>query len=522
MDRRLFALALLAAAACVRGTPPAETPSPAAAPAAPRVLRIIATNDFHGAFESRPDAGGVMRGGAVPLAAAIDRARRECAPGCVTLLLDGGDEFQGTPASNLAFGRPVVELFNLLGYTAGALGNHEFDWSQDTLRARMREARYRILGANVRYADGRDVEWIPDDTLVRLRGATVGIIGVATTLTPQTTKASNVADLRFVDPAPVVDERARALRARGATHVVIVAHEGAFCGRDGWSDCRGEIVDLASRTTERIDAIVSGHTHSFVDVVVRGIPIVQTRSSGRALGIIDLPLGASAAADSATGHVRDVVADSASAGAADPRVVDLVRRALASVAERVSRPVAQIAEPMRRSGSQFALGNLLADAMRAAGQGDVAVMNNGGIRADLQAGTATYGTLFEISPFANVLVRLRVRGSDLRAYLEQRLSRAEPSDHFSGVAVTYSTARPAGSRIESVTVGGRPLDPAAEYSVIINDFMATGGDGHGLARGAISMQTLDVVDLDALIAHLRALPQPVRPPSEWRLTRTGQ
>ena len=133
----------------------------------PTRVRIIATNDFHGTLEPRVDARGIRRGGAGAVAGVIEQARRECAS-CAVLLLDGGDMFQGTPASNLVFGRSVVAIYDALGYTAAALGNHEFDWGQDTLQARMRDARYAILGANVRYADGRDVPWIRDDTLVEV------------------------------------------------------------------------------------------------------------------------------------------------------------------------------------------------------------------------------------------------------------------------------------------------------------------------------------------------------------------
>ncbi|MBA3673035.1 MAG: 5'-nucleotidase C-terminal domain-containing protein, partial [Gemmatimonadaceae bacterium] len=271
------------------------TPSAARTPAAPRRprpatrLRILGTNDFHGALEPRPDATDRRRGGAAYVAAAISRAKEGCvAPACETILLDGGDEFQGTPASNLAFGRPVVQLFNQIGLAAGALGNHEFDWGQDTLRARMRDARYRILGANVRYADGRDVPWIRDDTLVTRGALKIGVIGIATVSTPSTTRASNVADLRFLEPAPIVDSLARRLRARGADYVVVIAHAGAFCGRDGASDCNGEIIELAKALHEPIDAIVSGHTHSLVDTDVGGVPVVQARSSGTAIDVVDL------------------------------------------------------------------------------------------------------------------------------------------------------------------------------------------------------------------------------------------
>ena len=198
----------------------------------PRRVRIIATNDFYGTLEPRVDARGVRRGGAGAVAGVIEQARRECAS-CAVLLLNGGDMFQGTPASNLVFGRSVVGIYEALGYTAAALGNHEFDWGQDTLRARMRQARYAILGANVQYADGRDVPWIRDDTLVEVSGVRVGIVGVATVETPRVTLATNVRDLRFVDPVPIVIEHARSLRARGAHLVVVVAHAGAFCDDEG-------------------------------------------------------------------------------------------------------------------------------------------------------------------------------------------------------------------------------------------------------------------------------------------------
>ena len=131
----------------------------------------------------------------------------------------------------------------------------------------MRQARYPVLGANVQFADGRDVDWIPDDTLLTVGSFKVGVIGVSTVETPRTTMAVNVSDLRFVDAAPVVNAHARSLRVRGADAVVVVAHAGAFCDRPAPAPpgCNGEIIDLARRVTERVDAIVSGHTHSLVN-----------------------------------------------------------------------------------------------------------------------------------------------------------------------------------------------------------------------------------------------------------------
>ncbi|MDB4883729.1 MAG: cpdB, partial [Gemmatimonadetes bacterium] len=483
-------------------------PRASASPRPATRLRVIGTNDFHGALEPRADNSGKRRGGAAYLAAAIQAATKSCVrPACETLIVDAGDEFQGTPASNLAFGRTVTPIFNRIGYAASALGNHEFDWGQDTLRARMRDLRYPFLGANVRYADGRDVPWIRDDTLITRGALRIGVIGVASVLTPSTTRASNVADLRFLDPAPIVDSLARRLRARGADYVIVLAHDGAYCDRTGATSCKGEIITFAQALREPVDAIVSGHTHSLIDATIAGTPVVQARSSGTAIDVVDL------GPDGTTHHVLDVVTDSITP---DPAVAELVRQAVSRVAPLVNRKIAIVAEPLNRDGPQYPLGNLIADAMRDVGKGDVAVMNNGGIRANLQAGQATYGSLFEIQPFANMLYRITVTGAALHDYFERLVAR-DPRVHVSGAVITYDSTRAAGSRLVSVTVGGAPLDSAKRYRLILNDFLATGGEGLGLASSALRSEPLPIVDLDAFITYLRALPQPVRAPAEVRI-----
>lgn len=470
-------------------------------------VRILSTNDFHGALEPRRDSRGVLRGGAATLAAEISRARAECqAPSCVDLLLDGGDQFQGTPASNLGYGRPVVAVFNRLGRVAAAIGNHEFDWGQDTLRARMRDAAYPILGANVTDESGKDVPWIPDDTLVSVGGVRVGIVGVATVETPRVTTPSTVAGLRFVDPVPVVDRSARALRARGAELVVVVAHAGASCAADQVPSCRGEIIDMARRLTERVDAIVSGHTHTPVTTVVNGVPIVQARSHGSALGILDVSLSGAAPVV----VLRDVLPDRITP---DPAIDSLVRSVVEPLHELVNRPIAVVAEPM----SGLELGNFMADAYRVAGGGDVSVMNRGGVRAALDSGTVTYGELFEVAPFANMLVRLTITGAGLRTWLEKALGQREILARLSGVVVRYDSTRPPGSRVVSVVMSdGRPLVDSQSYRFVYSDFLNLNGDGLQATEGVQRVEELGIVDLDALIDYVRSR-SPLRPPRDARV-----
>jgi 2',3'-cyclic-nucleotide 2'-phosphodiesterase (5'-nucleotidase family) len=437
-------------------------------------------------------------------------ARAVCvAPVCEGVLVGGGDEFQGTPASNFAFGRPIARIFDRLGYGASALGNHEFDWGQDTLRARMRGVRYAFLGANVRYDDGRDVPWIRDDTMIVRGRLRIGVIGLASVLTARTTATRNVRGLQFLAPGPIVDSLARRLRARGADYVVVLAHDGAFCDRTGASSCRGEIIQIAQSIHEPIDVIVSGHTHTLVNTTIAGVPVVQAYSSGSAIDVIDL------GPDSTAHEVRNVLADSLPP---DGPIARMAKEAVDRVAPLVNRPIATIAERLERNDPQYPLGNLIADALRDAGQGDVALINNGGIRTDLHAGTVTYGDLFELQPFANVLYRITVGGAALRAYLERLVARQEPRVHVSGLTMDYDSTAAPGHRLGRVIMAnGARLDTTAQYRVILNDFMALGGEGLGFTTGAIRTEPLSIVDLDALIAYLRRQPQPVRAPEEVRI-----
>ncbi|HZI99937.1 MAG TPA: 5'-nucleotidase C-terminal domain-containing protein, partial [Gemmatimonadaceae bacterium] len=244
-------------------------------------LRIITTNDFHGSLEPKVQTDGSLRGGAAYTAAVIEKARSECSADCMNILIDGGDQFQGTPVSNLAFGRPIADYYNRMGYTASAVGNHEFDWGIDTLQARMRDAHYAFLGANIRLADGRDAAWIRDDTIVVRGKSRVGIIGIATPATPTETLPANVRTLKFLDPGPVIDEHAKSLRARGANVIIVVAHMGGFCNtNNGAESCNGPVFEMIPRITEKIDLFVSAHTHSLLNTRVNGIPVVQARWGG--------------------------------------------------------------------------------------------------------------------------------------------------------------------------------------------------------------------------------------------------
>jgi 5'-nucleotidase len=144
-------------------------------------------------------------------------------------------------------------------------------------------------------------------------------------------------------------------------------------------------------------------------------------------------------------------------------------------------------------------------------------MNNGGIRTELRAGEATYGSLFEIQPFGNTLYSLMMTGAQLRGLIELMVAKSV-NDHVSGATIRYDPSKPVGSRIVSVTMADEtPLADNKTYNVIVNDFLATGGEGYNAGGRATGSRPLNIVDLDALIDYLKSLPSPITAPAEVRI-----
>ncbi|MFN3681927.1 MAG: bifunctional metallophosphatase/5'-nucleotidase [Nitrospira sp.] len=206
-----------------------------------------------------------------------------------------------------------------------------------------------------------------------------------------------------------------------------------------------------------------------------------------------------------------------------PRVAELVERAQAVVAPLVNRVIGTAATDFVRAESpsgESALGNLIADAQRAALGTDFAFMNPGGIRTDLAAGTVTYGQLFTIQPFGNSLVRMELTGQQIYDLPNQQWAN-QPFPRIlktSGLTYIWDSNRPIGDRIVDVSRNGVPIDRLATYTVTVNSFLAAGGDNFTvLLEGRTRMG--GPLDLDALIAYIQALPQPFSASVEGRIVR---
>ena len=246
------------------------------------VIRVLETTDFHGAILPGPRErrSGRMLGGSPALAAAIERLRADNPEG--TVLIDGGDLFQGTMISNLQFGRPMVEQMNALHYAAAAIGNHEFDWSVDTLARRVHEMKFAALGANLRErGTGRMPDWARSDTTVVRRGLKVSVLGLCYRFTPTVTLAKHVAALEFLDDSTVA--AGLAPRLRPACDVLIgVGHIPAES--DSTRRLRGG--DLRRLAGVRgVDAWFGGHSHNLVLDSMNGIPFAIAGSHGTTVAV---------------------------------------------------------------------------------------------------------------------------------------------------------------------------------------------------------------------------------------------
>mgnify|MGYP002633693412 CR=1 FL=1 len=481
-------------------------------------LSIVGTTDLHGRVFPHDGLGGLAQLGGYLRNLRAARA----ADGGAVLLLDAGDTFQGGIESNLSEGALVVDAYNALGYDALAIGNHEFEYgaldhtaSEDgqppdmrgALKAAAARARFPFLAANlIDDATRRPVAWpnVRPSTLVDTAGVRVGVVGVMTYDGLTKTLAANVQGLGTAALAPTVEAEARHLRGRGADVVVVLAHAGGWCE---WFDdpadlssCDddAEIFRLARELPSGlVDAIVAGHTHAVVAHEVAGIPIVQAYSWGAAFARLDLTVKRGAGVLSARvfppqalcaavgPHGSCMEGGSAAApyeGAPvepDASVVAAMQPELERVDRWRDAPLGIVLEtPLARNrdGLESPLGNLFADALRAAVPGsDVAIgmgARRGGLRTDLPWGALTRGPLYDVFPFDNRVVTLALTGAQLRQTLAGEVARGPrevPSVSGIRVGVTCEGERP---QVEIVRSSGAPIGPAETLIVATTDFFA--------------------------------------------------
>jgi 2',3'-cyclic-nucleotide 2'-phosphodiesterase (5'-nucleotidase family) len=498
--------------------PAARRPAPRAAADSGVVLRVLTMNDFHGQILPRSYGWAKDRpvGGVVALDATMDSLAAACA--CPTVRIDAGDQMQGSLVSSSGRGRSTVDVLNRLGLDAAAIGNHDLDWSVDTLKARMAEARYPWLAANVfDSTTGRRVPWAKGWTLLRADTLRIAVIGYLTPETKGIVKPQFVKGLEIRGGAAPIRAVLDSVEAAKPHLTVLAAHIGVRCDSTGQS-CGGDLLSLAKEIVTElpfgaIDLIVAGHTHWPVNIRVGGIPIIEARNNAQAVGVVDFVRGAGGDLEARARLVTPFV----DAARPDSALAAVVARYQARVDSITARAVARVKVPLERDEPQYPLGFLLAEARRNELRADVGLVGNGGIRADLPAGAVNYGQVYAVQPFQNEIVRVRLTGAELRAVLERVVEEDRPDAHVSGLTVRYDPSAPAGKRVRRVTFrDGRRLRDRGRYTLATDDYLASGGSRFSALVGK-PVDGKGKLDADVFAAYLRKLPQPVVAPEDPRL-----
>jgi len=518
LHRLLSATALV----CVAGAAPAFD------------LTILHTNDFHARFEpisasdstcnAEDNAAGECFGGSARLVTAVEQARARAEN---SILVDGGDQFQGTLFYTYYKGKAAAEMMNRMGYDAMTVGNHEFDDGPEVLRGFMDAVSFPVLMSNADVSgEPALADVLMKSTVIEVGGERIGLIG----LTPEDTHdlASPGPNITFSAPSPAVQAEVDRLSADGVNKIVVLSHSGY-----------GVDLEVAAEVTG-IDVIVGGHSNTYLSntdddavgpypTMVGDTAVVQAYAYGKFLGELNVTFDDAGNVTSASG--APLIMDAAVTE--NPDVVARISELAVPLDGIRNRVVAETSASIEGDRSvcravECEMGNLVADAMleRVRDQGvQIAFANSGGLRASIDAGDVTMGEVLTVLPFQNTLSTFQVTGATMIEALENGVSQVEDGAgrfaQVSGMRFAVDLSQQPGSRVSAVEVAGpdgsfAPIDPDATYGVVSNDFVRTGGDGYAMFEDAMNAYDFGP-DLADVTAEYMAKYAPYQPYTDGRI-----
>lgn len=486
-------------------------------------LTIMHTNDTHSWHEPNGDGDG----GAARQATVVQQIRDEVAN---SILLDGGDRFTGTLFHVQWRGEDSSQIMNAIGYDAMTLGNHEFDEGDEVLAGFVQSLEFPVVTANVDFSESPFLAGLIEPyTILDVGGEQIGVIGL---VTPESDILSSPGDeLVFEhDLIGVTQAMVDELTAQGVNKIVLATHIGY------------EADLLVAQGVSGVDVVVGGHTNTFLSNSFAGAvgeyPTVVESASGESVLVVQastqtLYLGRLDVEFDADGVLADWEGDAILLSryiTPDPEVSDIVAGLSAPIEELRNTPVGEsgvflVGDRNVCRVSECNMGNLITDAIREETGVDIAVMNAGGIRADIDEGDVTLGEVLTVLPFGNLISTFELTGADVWAMLENSVSQVEDvAGRFlqvSGLNYSFDATQEPGSRITSAQVwqDGEwvELDLEATYTLAANDFIRGGGDGYAV----FSENAMNAYDqgspLDAVVADYITANSPVAPEVEGRI-----
>jgi 5'-nucleotidase/UDP-sugar diphosphatase len=467
-------------------------------------LNILHFNDFHSRFESitgtdsncnaENEAANECFGGIARLKTAVDQERKKFQDaGENVVLLSAGDNFQGSLYYTFYKSKVVTDFLNELGIDVAATGNHEFDDGPEEYAAYVENATFPIIGGNF------DVSKVPSLAgkvsgviVLNIGGEMVAFVGATTEDTPE---IASPGDVVFQSVSDYVSGAVGALEEAGINKIVVVSHIGY------------EVDKRLAAEVAGIDVIVGGHSHTFLGTgdgeggpyptMVAGpdgteVPVVQAGQYAKVLGELKVTWDDAGKVSVAAGGPILLDSTITPDAATLAKVAELGVPLESMKAEVIGSATAMIQGDRNVCRVQECeMGNLVADAQldRVADQGvTISIANSGGLRASIDEGEITMGEALTVLPFSNTLATFQLSGADLVASLENGVSQIEEVagrfPQVAGLKYTFDTSKPAGSRISDVLVKDGdnwvPIDPAATYGIVTNNYVRGGGDGYEL------------------------------------------
>jgi len=405
-----------------------------------REIVILYTNDEHGWMEADQ-----THGGAAQLKTGWQESAAASLPGHHCLILSGGDMWTGPAISTLSAGRAMVAVMNAMGYQAAAIGNHEFDFGLDTLRRRLSEMDFPLLAANVHYKkDGNLPGFVQPYKIIEINGVSIGIIGLASSITPFTTRSTIVSGLEFTDYAQALEKYVPLLRAKGAELLIVIGH---ICHDD-----MTLLAPLAARLG--ITVMGGGHCHELINEQQDGVALIESGAEWQ--NYIQVEILFDNSADTVMSLTTHSYANESAR--TDPEITDLVNTWHRRLDHRLSQSIGYASREINRNSPEMQ--NMITDSwLFTHPRAQIALTNSGGIRQSIPAGKITIETIYGLLPFDNHILELHLRGDELIESL-----------HHSIVAAGIRSIE------KRLLDNGRYISPDSTYIVLINDFMYTHPD----------------------------------------------
>jgi len=478
-------------------------------------ISIYHTSDIHGMYFSRLAKWDKERstqsiGGFAALSALIKKDKNP------KIILDSGDMFQGTPEGNITKGIASIEFMNALGYSAVVVGNHDYDFGEDNLKNLIKKANFPFLGANVYYEKNlKNVDYLKPWIIKEVNGKKIVILGIAGEHTKTSTLPTNVKHLKFVDEVYETEKYMKEIEKLNPDAIIILAHVGI----DG--SLSQKIIDVSTYTFENFSrhstiaiaraakkatAVFGGHNHTGL---LYGWKDPQTNTlicesywglTHLTKLVIDF--------DDKTKKIKNARCELIplwiDETGEDKEINKIGEKISSETAKFMDVEIGTALEDITFESETFdnPIGNLLTDVTRIKVGADIAFQNSGGVRNVINKGKIKLRDAYQVMPFENTIVKLKMKGKDIYQLIKDNLKPDRTSMYVSGIIVKYKVEN---EKVSDIVIekDGKPIDNEKEYIVATNNYLVSGVRSGRAFDNAIYKEDTMILVRDALVEWIK-------------------